>query len=405
MKGIDFSMNKERLTSLADKFCALYGGDPSDLRFFAAPGRVNLIGEHVDYCGGYVFPAALTLDNVIAVRQTHDRKLTMAATDLEGAFTADLDNIEAARQLKWGNYQAGVAKELMEKGLPLTGAQMLMDGIIPYGSGLSSSASIELVTAVALSALAGDTSVSQPEKLVEMALIGQKAENQFCGVNCGIMDQFASAMGRKDHAMLLNCGTLEYKYVPLELGDHVLILANTCKKHSLGASKYNERRSEVDKGLKILQSACPRKAENLCDYTEEEFEKYGSAISDPVIYNRVKHVIYENGRVKKAVSILENGDLEAFGKILCEANDSIRYLYEVTGFELDTMYEEAVKIPGCIGARMTGAGFGGCTVNIVEKSAVDRFLAEVGKNYQEKTGIQPQFYICQVGDGAREIQL
>ncbi len=396
-------MNKERLSSLADKFCALFGGDSSDLRFFAAPGRVNLIGEHVDYCGGYVFPAALTLDNVIAVRRTNDRKLTMAATDLEGVFVADLDNIDAARDLKWGNYQAGVAKELMEKGYTLTGAQMLMDGIIPYGSGLSSSASIELVTAVALAALAGDTTVAQPERLVEMALVGQKAENQFFGVNCGIMDQFASAMGRENHAMLLNCGTLEYQYVPLDLGDHVLILANTCKKHSLGASKYNERRSEVDKGLKIMQAACPRKVENLCDYTEEDFEQYGAAITDPVIYNRVKHVISENRRVNKAVSILESGDLEAFGKILCEANDSIRYLYEVTGFELDTMYEEAMKIPGCIGSRMTGAGFGGCTVNIVEKAAVEHFIAQVGKNYEEKTGITPQFYICQIGDGAREI--
>ncbi len=398
-------MNKERLLSLADKFCALFGGDASDLRFFAAPGRVNLIGEHVDYCGGYVFPAALTLDNVIAVRKTNDRKLSMAATDLEGIFVADLDNIDSAKDLKWGDYQAGVAKELMDKGYDLTGAQMLMDGIIPYGSGLSSSASIELVTAVALAALAGDTTIAQPERLVEMALVGQKAENQFCGVNCGIMDQFASAMGRENHAMLLNCGTLEYKYVPLDLGDHVLILANTCKKHSLGASKYNERRSEVDEGLKIMQAACPRPVENLCDYTEEDFENYGSAITDPVIYNRVKHVIFENGRVKKAVAILESGDLEAFGKIMCEANDSIRYLYEVTGFELDTMYEEARKIPGCIGSRMTGAGFGGCTVNIVEKSAVDNFIAQVGKNYEEKTGIHPQFYICQIGDGAREVTL
>ena len=398
-------MDKKRLLSLADKFCALFGGDSSDLRFFAAPGRVKLIGDNVDYCGGYVFPAALTLDNVMAVRSTNDRKLSMAATDLEGVFVADLDHIDEAKNLKWGNYQAGVAKELMERGYALTGAQMLMDGIIPYGSGLSSSASIELVTAVALAALAGDTAIAQPERLIEMALVGQKAENQFCGVNCGIMDQFASAMGRENRAMLLNCGTLEYKYVPLDLGDHVLILANTCKKHSLGASKYNERRGEVDKGLKIMQSVCPRKADNLCAYTEDDFEQYGSAIKDPVIYNRVKHVIFENGRVKKAVAILESGDLETFGKILCEANDSIRYLYEVTGFELDTMYEEARKIPGCIGSRMTGAGFGGCTVNIVKKSAVENFIAQVGKNYEDKTGIKPQFYICQIGDGAREVTL
>lgn len=398
-------MDTNRLSILAGKFCDLFGGSTKDLRFFAAPGRVNLIGEHVDYCGGYVFPAALTLDNVIAVRATNDRKLTMAATDLPGTYIADLNDIDAAKELKWGSYQAGVAKELMQMGYQLTGAQMLMDGIIPYGSGLSSSASIELVTAVALASLCGDDAVFQPENLVQMALLGQRAENHFCGVNCGIMDQFASAMGKADHAMLLNCGTLEYKYVPLDLGDHVLILANTCKKHSLGASKYNERRSEVDKGLRILQSVCPKNTENLCDYTEAEFEEYKNAISDPVIRNRVQHVIFENARVKKAVSVLEAGDLKAFGKIMCDANASIRDLYEVTGFELDTMYDEAMKIDGCLAARMTGAGFGGCTVNIVAKDAVHTFIEKVGAGYKEKTGIEPQFYICEIGDGAREVFL
>lgn len=396
-------MDKERLNIIGDKFCALFGGDKSDIRYFAAPGRVNLIGEHIDYCGGYVFPAALTLDNVIAVRKTDDRKLTMAATDLEGIYVADLDDIDKAQELKWGDYQAGVAKELMAKGVEISGCQMLMDGTIPYGSGLSSSASIELVTAVALSALSGDTTIDQPEKLIEMALVGQAAEHNFCNVNCGIMDQFASAMGKKDNAILLNCGTLEYKYVPLDLGDYVLVLANTCKKHSLGSSKYNERRGEVDQGLKILQAACPKKTENLCEYTEEDFNQFGSAITDPVIYNRVKHVITENERVKKAVEVLENGDLEAFGKILCDANDSIRYLYEVTGDELDAMWEEARKIPGCLGSRMTGAGFGGCVLNIVKKDVVDEFVAAVGKNYEARTGIKPQFYICQIGDGAREV--
>ncbi|MBE7056479.1 MAG: galactokinase [Ruminococcaceae bacterium] len=396
-------MDKERLNILGDKFCALFGGDKSDIRYFAAPGRVNLIGEHIDYCGGFVFPAALTLDNVIAVRKTNDRKLTMAATDLEGIYVADLDDIDKAQELKWGDYQAGVAKELMAKGVELSGCQMLMDGTIPYGSGLSSSASIELVTAVALSALAGDKTIDQPEKLIEMALVGQAAEHNFCNVNCGIMDQFASAMGKKDNAILLNCGTLEYKYVPLNLGDYVLVLANTCKKHSLGSSKYNERRGEVDKGLEILKAACPKEVENLCDYTEEDFNQYGNAITDPVIYNRVKHVILENERVKKAVAILEAGDLEAFGKILCEANDSIRYLYEVTGDELDAMWEEARKIPGCLGSRMTGAGFGGCVLNIVKKDVVDEFVTTVGKNYEARTGIKPEFYICQIGDGAREV--
>jgi len=402
-------MNKtsdnKRIEELSSKFIEIFGGNKNELRFFAAPGRVNLIGEHIDYCGGFVFPAALTLDNIVAVRATDDRKLKLAATDLDGIYVADLDNIEEARKLKWGSYQSGVAKELMLMGYNISGAEMLMDGIIPYGSGLSSSASIELVTAVALATLSGDKEIDNPEKLVSFALVGQRAENKFCDVNCGIMDQFASAMGKKDNAILLNCGTLEYQYVPLNLKDCVLVLANTCKKHALGTSKYNERRSEVDKGLEILQKASNTSKPNLCDYTKEDFEKYGSALTDPIIYNRVKHVIFENERVKEAVNILKSGDLEAFGKILCSANESIRDLYEVTGFELDTMYDEAMKIDGCIGARMTGAGFGGCTVNIVKKDCVDKFISEVGTNYENITKIKPQFYVCEIGDGAREIKL
>lgn len=396
-------MYEERKNTVADKFVELFGGDKSDIRFFAAPGRVNLIGEHIDYCGGYVFPAALTLDNIVAVRKTNDRKLKMAATDLEGLFIADLDNIEDAKNLKWGNYQAGVAKELMDRGYELTGCEMLMDGIIPFGSGLSSSASIELVTAVALAGLAGDTEIAKPEILIDFAVAGQGAEHNFCNVNCGIMDQFASAMGKKDHAILLNCSTLEYKYVPLQLGDYVLILANTKKKHKLGESKYNERRSEVEIGLNELNKLSGMNKENLCDYTEEDFNKYGADISDPIIRKRVEHVILENERVKKAVPVLESGDLESFGKILCAANDSIRYLYEVTGDELDAMWEEAQKIPGVLGSRMTGAGFGGCVLNIVKKSAADEFIAEVGKNYEARTGLHPEFYVCSIGDGAREI--
>ena len=400
-------MESERLLSIKNKFQKIFGGDTADLRFFSAPGRVNLIGEHIDYCGGYVFPAALTLNNIVAVRKTGDRKLKLAATDLEGIFVADLDDIDSGRNLKWGKYQAGIAAELMAMGVEISGAEMLYDATLPFGSGLSFSASIELATGVALTALFTDKDITDPKVLTELAVIGQRCENNYCGVNCGIMDQFASAMGKKDHAVLLNCGTLEYEYVPLELGDHVLVLANTKKKHALGDSKYNERRHEVTIGLELMNAAFGRNAEHLCDYTMADFDEAGitleKAVPDPIIRKRVKHVISENDRVKEAVEVLKANDLATFGKILHKANDSIRYDYEVTGFELDTMYDEAIKIEGCIGARMTGGGFGGCTVNIVKKDALDHFVSEVMTNYKEKTGITPEFYVCEIGDGAGEI--
>jgi galactokinase len=393
-----------RLTELKRKFIEMYGGGGQDLRVFAAPGRVNLIGEHIDYCGGYVFPAALTLDTMIVLRVRNDRTLRMAATDLPDRVEVSLDNLDAARTLKWGNYQAGVAYELQNAGFKLVGADMLYDGSIPYGSGLSSSASIELSTAIALTTTGSEKYPdNKPIDLVELAVIGQKTENNFCGVNCGIMDQFASAMGKKDHAILLDCGTLKYKYAPLKINGYKIVLGNTRKKRSLAESKYNERRGEVDTGLSILQKFLPGKV-HLCDVTVDEFETYKTEIKDEIIRKRVQHVIYENTRVLKSFEALEKGDLVTFGTLLAEAHASIRDLYEVTGMELDTMVEEALKVDGTIGARMTGAGFGGCTVNIVREDAVDTFIKQVGENYTRKTGLVPEYYVSEIGDGAREIK-
>ncbi len=392
------------LQELEKRFTELFGESQEQVRFFNAPGRVNLIGEHIDYCGGLVFPAALTLGNTVAIRPNGTRTLRFAATDLEGIFEANLDDIDAAKQLKWGNYQAGVAKELMLLGCELSGADLLYDSTLPYGSGLSSSAAIELSTGIALYTLATNKDSVKLDN-VALSLAGQRAESRFCGVNCGIMDQYASGMGKKDHAILLDCGKVAHEYVPLKLGNYRLVLANTCKKHSLGASKYNERRSEVEKGLSMLHAADPaNKKENLCDYTEEDFIRLESCFKDePVIRNRVQHVIFENARVKKAAEVLKSGDLIAFGQILKSANDSIRDLYEVTGAELDAMIEAASKAPGCIGSRMTGAGFGGCTVNIVDETKIDAFIATTGKLYTDATGLTPAFYVCSIGDGAREI--
>jgi len=395
---------KERIDRLKKMFCDIYGGNEKNLRVFASPGRINLIGEHIDYCGGFVFPAALTLDTMAVVRQRDDRILRVAASDLPDRVVASLDRLEEGKSLKWGNYQLGVADELQKAGYEITGADMLFDGTIPYGSGLSSSASLEVVTAIALVTLGNERFKNNvPVDLVQMAVIGQRAENNYCGVSCGIMDQFASAMGRKDHAILLDCGTLKYKYAPLRIEGYKIVLGNTRKKRSLAQSKYNERRKEVTEGFDILKDYLPGKS-HLCDVTIEEYEVYKNKIQNDIIRKRVEHVIYENSRVLKSFDALQRNDLTGFGKLLSEAHASIRDLCEVTGPELDTMVEEALRIDGVIGARMTGAGFGGCTVNIVREESIENFIKTVGENYTKKTGITPEFYISEIGDGAREIK-
>ena len=390
---------------LKKKFCQIYGGSEEDLRIFSGPGRVNLIGEHIDYCGGYVLPAALSLDSTIIARVNKDNTLRLAATDLPDRVEVKLDNLESAKNLRWGNYQAGVAYALHNAGYKLVGVDMLFHDTVPLGSGLSSSAAIELATAITLVTLSNEEyGITKPIDMVEMAVLGQKTENEFCGVSCGIMDQFASSMGKKDHAILLDCATLKYQYLPLKLEGYKIVLGNTKKKRALGESKYNERVSECAEGLRILQHYLPNK-KNLCDFTISEFEQFKAKIDNELIRKRVTHVICENDRVLKAVDALKRNDLVELGRLLVEANDSIRDLYEVTGKELDTMTAEAMKIEGVLGSRMTGAGFGGCTVNLVPEDRVDLFIEQVGKNYKEKTGITPEFYVSEISDGAREIKL
>lgn len=393
-----------KITELKKKFIEIYGGDEKDLRVFASPGRVNLIGEHIDYCGGFVFPAAITLDSTVIARKRTDRTLRLAATDLPDRVTASLDRLEEGKSLKWGNYQLGVADELQKAGYKLVGTDMLFHDTVPLGSGLSSSAAIQLATAITLATLGNEAHDTEADiNLVQLAVLSQKAEHNFVGVKCGIMDQFASAMGKKDHAMLLDCGTLNYKYTPLKLEGYRIVLANTKKKRGLGESKYNERVQETGKGLEILKEYLPGKI-NLCDVTIEEYEQYKDKLTDPVIRKRVEHVVYENARVLESFDALQKNDLTAFARLLKEAHASIRDLYEVTGFELDTMVEEALKVDGCVGARMTGAGFGGCTVNIVKEESIDDFIKTVGENYTKKTGLVPEFYVSDIGEGAREIK-
>ncbi|NLC68097.1 MAG: galactokinase [Clostridiaceae bacterium] len=387
---------------LKEKFIEIYGHSEEKIRVFSAPGRVNLIGEHTDYNGGYVFPAALTMGTFVVARARADRILRLAATDLEDRVEASLDRLEEYRHLKWGNYQLGVADQLQKHGYGLTGCDMLFHGTLPYGAGLSSSASIEVATALTLATLGKEAFGEDAAiDLVELAKIGQKAENLYVGVNCGIMDQFASAMGKVNHAIFLNAKDLSYKLVPLNLGDNNIVIANTNKKRGLGDSKYNERRRECETGLDVLKTVLPG-ISCLGDVSYEQFIEHKHVIKDEVIRKRVEHVVSENDRVKKSVETLYKGNLSEFGRLMVDSHCSLRDLYEVTGIELDTLVEEALKIDGVLGSRMTGAGFGGCSVSIVKKDATEWFIEKVGREYERKVGLKADFYVSEARDGARE---
>ncbi len=392
------------IKNLVEEFIKLYGGSKDDIRIFKSPGRVNLIGEHTDYNGGFVFPAALTMANTVVLRKRNDNTIRLKATSLDVMVEADKEKLNDYRNLEWGNYQLGVAYEMEQAGYEVFGMDMLYDSTVPFGSGLSSSAAIEVSTALAIATLSNEQNgKSEPVDMIQMALIGQRAENKYCGVNCGIMDQFASSMGKQNHAIFLKCDDLTYKLVPLELEGKKIVISNTKKKHKLGESKYNERRSECDAGFAILKAAMPEK-NCLGEISVDEFERYAHLIEDDIIRKRIKHVIYEDDRVLKSIDALTAGDVATFAMYMNQSHDSLRDDYEVTGIELDTLVDEARKIEGVLGSRMTGAGFGGCTVSIVEEYAVDEFIEKVGKNYTAKTGIVPEFYVSEIGNGGMEIK-
>jgi len=377
------------MTDLELKFKELFNAEPEAV--FSAAGRVNLIGEHIDYCGGRVLPAALSLKCRVAVRKNGTNILRIAATTIDARADIDLSDTGAYRDLSWGSYQAGVADELKRAGYNLVGCDILYDCTVPFGSGLSSSAAIEVATAYALAKMGGN----KIDK-VELAVISQRAENNYCGVNCGIMDQFASANGKKDHAILIDCATLEYEHIPLNLRDFVLVLANCNKPHNLRESKYNERRNEVEIALKILKTKIS--ADNLSQISSSTVERYKDLLGE-TIYRRAKHVTTECERVAKSVEALKNNDLECFGRFMYESHDSLRYDYEVTGKELDTLVEAARLQKGCIGSRMTGAGFGGCTVTLVKKNCVNEFIENVGQHYKSVIGYDASFYVADIADG------
>lgn len=356
-----------------------------------AAGRVNIIGEHIDYCGGKVFPAALSLCNTVYVKANGTNKINLSWTTLPDKVTLDIHDLESARNLKYGNYQAGSALLWEKAGHKLIGCDMLQDCTVPFGSGLSSSAAIEVSTIAALATIAG-------EKInpVEIALVAQKAEREFAGVNCGIMDQYASACGKKNHAMLLDCKTITCEYAPIDLGDYSLVIINCKKPHNLVESKYNERRAETDLALEILQKHLPITC--LAELTYDNLEKYKSYLPD-IVYTRTKHVVLECQRVNDALKAMNDKDIKKLGQLLNESHKSLKELYEVTGKELDTLAELAQEHEACLGSRMTGGGFGGCTISIVKNDSIDDFKNYVLKNYKERIGFDAECYDASIADG------
>lgn len=391
-------MDQQRFAVLTEDFIERFGEGDKPIRHFFTPGRVNIIGEHIDYNGGYVFPCALDFGTYCVVRERSDRQVNFATQNFDLPVTVQLDEgLVYDKEHDWANYPKGVIKMYEEIGPQVPGFDILYFGDIPNGSGLSSSASLEVLTATVINALAGGDVAP-----LELVKLSQKAENEFVGVNCGIMDQFAVGMGKEDHAMLLDCNSLDYEYVPFVLEGVKIVIGNTKKRRGLADSKYNERRSECDAALEALQQELD--IQYLCDLDLETYEAHAHLIESPIVRNRALHAVSENERVKACVKALQAGDLVQAGELLNASHASLRDLYEVTGVELDTMVEEAQKIDGTLGARMTGAGFGGCTVALVKEEAVERYIDEVGKAYEARTGLTPEFYVAGVGDGASEIK-
>ena len=384
---------------LVKKFQELFG-EGGDIRFYFSPGRVNLIGEHTDYNGGHVFPCALTIGTYGVARKREDRKIRLYSENFSkaGVIETSLDDLVYKDSAGWTNYPKGIVWTFQEKGYPVdTGFDMLMYGNIPNGSGLSSSASVELLMGIILKDLFGYEELT----MINLALMGQYGENNFNGMNCGIMDQFAIAMGKKDHAIFLDTQNLQYEYAPIHMEGYKIVIAASNKKRRLTDSKYNERRAECEEALKDIQKV--KSIHALGELTEEEFEQVKEAVKNPVCRKRAKHAVYENQRTVQAVKALKKNKLDVFGKLMNESHISLRDDYEVTGKELDTLVGAAWKQEGVIGSRMTGAGFGGCTVSIVREDKVNAFIKNVGEVYEKEIGYAADFYVVEIGDGTRRI--
>ncbi len=380
------------LQELKAAYVSAYGKEAEAVYF--APGRVNLIGEHTDYNGGSVFPCALSFGTYLLLSKNGGKSVKFRSLNQPEVTELGLDQLTTPLDKTWVNYPLGVFAQYIKRGVAITeGFDILIWGDVPNGAGLSSSASLEVVTAFALNDQLG-TGFNR----TVLAQIGQKAEHEFAFVNCGIMDQFASANGAKDSAIHLNCDTLEFELVPVKLEGVKILISNTHSPHKLDSGAYNQRVAECKLAVEQLNKVRPLKY--LAELTEAEFKSIESAITDPVAHKRARHVVGEVQRTSDAVKALKAGDLVKFGQLMNASHASLRDDYEVTGLQLDTMAEEAWKVEGVIGSRMTGGGFGGCTVSLVKDEAIDTFIAQVGKAYEAKTGLKPEFYIAEIGDGA-----
>jgi galactokinase len=384
------------LSHLKDEFFKKYDNRTDDPVIFFSPGRVNLIGEHTDYNNGFVFPCALNYGTYLLIRKRNDDHLVLNTLNFEFSDSMSINNIKKNESGEWVNYPLGVITEFIQRGIRLGGMEMLFYGDIPNGAGLSSSASIEMVTAYAINVL---FQAGLPD--LELIKLSQHAENAFVGMNCGIMDQFAVGKGEKDKAIFLNCETLNYDAVPIELDEYQLIIANTNKRRGLTDSKYNERRAECDKAVEYINKKVS--ISNLSQLSVNDLHLLDELIPDITVRKRARHVITENNRVLQAVKVLKTGDIQQFGKLMNESHDSLKDDYEVTGKELDALAYEARKITGTIGSRMTGAGFGGCTVSIVEKDHADSFIEKLDKAYTAATGLKADFYKPSIEGGVKQL--
>lgn len=365
---------------------------------FFSPGRVNLIGEHIDYNGGKVMPCAISLGTFLAVSKNTDKMFRFYSLNFPETAELHLQNSYSKAGWAWFNYPLGIIDHLISQGHSVSGLDMLFYGDLPIGAGLSSSASIEVLTAFALNEL---FQLNVPQ--VEIARLSKKVENEFIGVNCGIMDQFAVTFGEKDKAILLNCDTLDYELLPFETGDYVLTIVNTNKTRTLADSKYNERFAQCGAALKALKREIV--ANNLCDINVDTFQSAKHLVNDEVLQKRALHVISENQRVSEAAEALKKGNLQEFGELMYASHQSLKDLYEVSGVELDTIVEFCKDYEHCIGARMTGAGFGGCAIALVKNDRVDEFAGRITSYYKDKIGYEPSVFASDIGDGVREVQL
>ena len=387
------------ITKLTTTFREIFDAQPEQA--FFAPGRINLIGEHTDYNGGHVFPCAITYGTYAVAKKRDDNLVRLYSVNFpdKEIIEFDLTQLEYEKQHNWANYPKGMIRYIKEAGYEIPqGFECVIEGNIPNGAGLSSSASIELLTGVLLDGLFG---LDIPR--IDMIKLGKRVENEFIGVNSGIMDQFAIGMGKENAGILLDCQTLHYQYAPIQLEGHKILIMNTNKRRELADSKYNERRGECEEALSLLQQKLPIEA--LGQLSEAEFDENQSLIVNETVRKRAKHAVYENVRTLKALEELKAGNLEAFGQLMNQSHISLRDDYEVTGIELDSLVEAAWSQPGVIGARMTGAGFGGCAIAIVEDDQVESFIANVGTVYHDKIGYPADFYVASIGDGAKEIKM